>query len=105
MATIYTINKGINKPLEFKGFKAQYILYLGVGLVGLLVLFAVMYIAGVPVYLCLGITFSAGFLLITRLYKLSHKYGEHGLMKRAARLQVPPAIRNRSRKLFLSLSN
>ena len=36
--------KGINKPLEFKGLKAQYIWYLGGGLVALLILFAIMYI-------------------------------------------------------------
>ncbi|MBD0288989.1 MAG: DUF4133 domain-containing protein, partial [Flavisolibacter sp.] len=41
MATsVYQINKGINKPIEFKGFKAQYIWYLGGGLVALLILFA-----------------------------------------------------------------
>ena len=34
----YTINKGINAPLVFKGLKAQYIAYLAVGLVVLLVL-------------------------------------------------------------------
>ena len=35
MATVYYINKGINKPIVFKGLKAQYIGYLAVGLVGL----------------------------------------------------------------------
>jgi len=39
--SIYQINKGINKPIEFKGLKAQYIWYLGGGLVALLVLFAI----------------------------------------------------------------
>ncbi|MDB5129720.1 DUF4133 domain-containing protein, partial [Mucilaginibacter sp.] len=37
----YQINKGINRPIEFKGLKAQYIGYLGSGLVALLILFAV----------------------------------------------------------------
>lgn len=31
--SVYQINKGINKPIEFKGLKAQYIWYLGGGLV------------------------------------------------------------------------
>ena len=35
---VYPINKGINRPLEFKGLKAQYIWYLGAGLLVLLVL-------------------------------------------------------------------
>ena len=34
-SSIYGINKGVNRPAEFKGLKAQYIWYLGGGLVGL----------------------------------------------------------------------
>ena len=45
-SSIYGINKGINKPIEFRGLKAQYIWYLAGGLVGLLVLFAILYISG-----------------------------------------------------------
>lgn len=45
--SVYTINKGINKPVEFKGLKAQYIWYLGGGLIMLLILFAILYICGV----------------------------------------------------------
>jgi hypothetical protein len=41
-ASVYKINKGINKPIEFKGLKAQYIAYLGAGLITLLILFAVL---------------------------------------------------------------
>ena len=53
MSSVYKINKGINKPIEFKGFKAQYIWYLGISLVILLVLFAVLYIVGINTYVCL----------------------------------------------------
>jgi hypothetical protein len=52
---IYKINKGINKPIEFKGLKAQYIWYLGGGLVMLLILFAVLYIIGVNPFICVGL--------------------------------------------------
>ena len=58
--SVYHISKGINKPLEFKGLKAQYIWYLGGGLVALLILFAIMYISGVNVYLSLVLIISAG---------------------------------------------
>jgi hypothetical protein len=51
---VYQINKGINKPIEFKGLKAQYIGYLAGGLVALLILFAVIYIVGLPVYVCIA---------------------------------------------------
>jgi hypothetical protein len=48
----YSINKGVNRPIEFRGLKAQYIYYLAIGLAVLLVVFSLMYIAAVPVYLC-----------------------------------------------------
>ena len=53
--SVYNINKGINKPIEFKGLKAQYIGYLAAGLVVLLVLFAILYIIGVNMFICLGL--------------------------------------------------
>jgi len=45
MSSIYQINKGVSKPIVFKGLKAQYIAYLAIGLVFLLVAFAVLYIS------------------------------------------------------------
>lgn len=103
MASVYEINKGVNKAIEFKGLKAQYIAYLAVGLVGLLILFAVAYIAGVPVYISLGIIMVLGFGLFTYVGKYSHKYGQYGLMKEAAYKRIPPAIVCRSRKKFFDM--
>ena len=57
--SVYQINKGINQSIEFKGLKAQYIWYLGGGVVALLIVFAVMYIIGLPTYLCIGIILAA----------------------------------------------
>jgi hypothetical protein len=71
----YPINKGINRPMEFKGLKAQYIGYLGGGLVGLLVLFAVLYLIGMAVSLCILVIAGAGSLLFYQVFGLSHKYG------------------------------
>ncbi len=103
MSTVYEINKGINTPLMFKGLKAQYIAYLATGLVGLLILFAVAYIAGVPVYLCVAVVGAMGYVLFSYVFRYSKKYGEHGLMKEAAWRRVPPAISCRSRKIFVLL--
>ena len=58
--SVYKINKGINKPIEFKGLKAQYIWYLGGGLLILLILFAILYICGLNSFVCLGIIFVLG---------------------------------------------
>lgn len=103
MSSIYEINKGINKPIEFRGFKGQYITYLAAGCMGLLVLFAVGYIAGVSVYLCVAVVGVCGFVLFSWIFRLSHKYGEHGLMEATAFRQVPPAIICHHRSLFTHL--
>lgn len=101
--SVYSVNKGINKSIEFKGLKAQYIWYLGGGLLALLIFFAVLYICGVNSYICLGIIIVAGSLLFMYIYKLSGKYGEHGMMKAVARRSIPHVVKCDSRKLFLKL--
>jgi hypothetical protein len=103
MSSVYHINKGINKPIEFKGLKAQYIWYLGGGLVSLLIFFAIIYIAGVNVFLCLAIILVLGSALFMYVYKLSRTYGEHGLMKKIAGKAIPKCIKNSSRKTFQKL--
>lgn len=99
--SVYQINKGVNKSVEFKGLKAQYIWYLGGGLIGLLVLFAILYIAGVNSFVCVGVIILAGSFLFTYVYKLSHKYGEHGMMKQVAKRNIPSLIKCNSRALFI----
>ena len=104
-SSVYTINKGINKPIEFKGLKAQYIWWLGGGLLALLILFALLYICGVNSFICLGLILILGSVLFVYVYRLSHKYGEHGMMKKVARRQVPKVIKARSRNHFIQLLN
>ncbi len=99
--SVYQINKGINQSIEFKGLKAQYIWYLGGGVVVLLIVFAIMYIVGLPGLLCLTVVLGAGVFLVVKIYQMSHKYGEHGLMKMLARKQVPKVIKSKSRKIFI----
>lgn len=94
--SVYQINKGINKPIEFKGLKAQYIWYLGGGLVALLILFAIFYICGVHVFICLTLIGSLGTALFMYVYKLSRRYGEYGLMKKLANKAVPKVIKTYS---------
>lgn len=99
--SIYKINKGINKSIEFKGLKAQYIWYLGAGVIALLILFSVMYIAGLNQFICLGITLLLGTATVLKTYSMSRKYGEHGMMKAVAKRSVPKAVRVYSRKVFM----
>ena len=100
---LYHINKGINKPIEFKGLKAQYIGYLAVGLVLLLIGFAIMYIVGVPVIACILIICILGSGLFYQVFKLSHKYGEFGLMKKTAKRYLPDHLKFTTRKIFFQL--
>lgn len=101
MASVYPINKGINQSVMFKGLKAQYIWYLGGGIVGILVLFAVLYICGVNMFVCLAIALITGGGLFSWVYGLSNKYGEHGMLKKVGKRGVPPLIRSNSRRVFM----
>ena len=104
MATsVYKINKGINKPIEFKGLKAQYIGYLGGGLVALLILFAILYITGVNMFVCLAFILTSGAALFMYVYRLSNKYGQYGLLKKAAKKNIPLSLTSSSRRIFLKL--
>lgn len=100
--SIYKVNKGINRSIEFKGLKAQYIWYMGGGLVVLMILFSILYFVGLPSYVCIAVIAGCGTMLVMKIYKLSRKYGEHGLMKALARRQVPKVVRCRSRRIFIS---
>ncbi|MES2108570.1 MAG: DUF4133 domain-containing protein [Bacteroidota bacterium] len=101
---VYQINKGINKPIEFKGLKAQYIGYLAGGLVGLLIFFAVLYIMGLPVFICITVISVLGCGLFYQVFKLSHKYGQYGLMKHTAKRYLPGYLKFNSRKIFTRLN-
>jgi hypothetical protein len=103
MSSVYKINKGINKPIEFKGLKAQYIAYLAGGLITLLVLFAILYITGVNMFVCLFLIGGIGVILFMSVYRMSEKYGQYGLLKKLAKRGIPDSIRGKTRKLFLEL--
>src|SRR5476649_1914914 len=103
MSSIYHINKGINKPIEFKGLRAQYIAYLAVWLVFLLISFAVLYICGFSMYIILPMILGLGTALFFIVFQLSNKYGEHGLMKYFAKKQLPKYLWFSSRRLFTQL--
>ena len=103
MNSVYKINKGINKAIEFRGLKAQYIGYLGIGVFLLLVVFAALYISGLNMFLCLAIIALLGTLLFMGIYKLSDSYGQHGLVKKLARRNIPDTVIGRTRKTFTQL--
>lgn len=97
----YTINKGVNQSIVFKGLKAQYIWYMGAAMFGLLVLYALMYVTGVNTYISLAVTAAVGVGALMWIYHLSSTYGEHGLIKVLAKRSVPRVVKSNSRKVFL----
>ena len=99
----YSINKGINAAIEFRGLKAQFIVYLVAVVVGSFVGFGLMHAAGVNAYVSTSLALGLGGFGTGRVFGLSRKYGQYGLMKRAARRKVPGALLSRSRLFFVHL--
>ena len=103
MSKSYKINKGIGRPIEFKGVKGRYIGHLAVSVLAGLGMFAMCYIAGLSVYICAPLALGLGGLLVGRVFRMSKKYGQYGLMKVSARKRVPKALLSRSRSVFIQL--
>ncbi|MBA4153707.1 DUF4133 domain-containing protein [Flavobacterium sp.] len=88
----YNINKGIGRTVEFKGLKSQYLFIFAGGLLGILILIMILYMAGVNSYICLFLGAGGGSLIIWQTFSLNKKYGEHGLMKIGAKKRHPQYI-------------
>jgi len=91
----YLINKGIGKSAEFQGLKSQYLFLFAGGLLGLFVVFVIMYMAGINQWTCIGFGVISALTLVYGTFYLNKKYGEHGLMKWQARLSHPRYVINR----------
>ncbi len=83
--------------MEFRGLKAGYLFLLAGGMVGIFILFIVMYALGLNQWLCVvfNSVLAAGHINMT--FKLNSKYGLHGLMKAAARRRIPERMINRKK--------
>lgn len=92
MNNTYNINKGIGRSVEFKGLKAQYLFLFAGGLLGILILVMILYMAGVNSYVCLFIGGGGATLIVWQTFSLNKKYGEHGLMKVGAVKRHPRYI-------------
>jgi hypothetical protein len=102
---LFTINRGINKPLEFKGLKANWIYYGCATVIGGLFFFVISYICGISVWIgCPGTILLAGGGL-GRVYQLSNHYGQFGLMKKRAIQKIPQTIHVVTRTIFNHLKN
>lgn len=89
---MFVIQKGVGRPIQYKGLEAQYISWLGMVCVGALILFAVLYLLGVNPYLVLGFVSLLSLLGGVVVYRMSKRYGTYGWMKRVASRRLPEAI-------------
>jgi len=103
MSAVYQINKGVGKPIEFRGLQGQYIAYLAVGLVVLLLLFTALYLLGTPLVALLPLVLVLGGGLFFIVFSLSARFGVHGLGKFMAKRGLPLYLKFSSRRLFTGL--
>lgn len=103
MSLVYQVNKGIGRPISFKGLQGSYIMYLAVGLVLLLLGFTVGYLSGVSLYVLLPGVLGLGTGLVFVLGRLSKRFGVYGLGKLLARRGLPRYLRFSSRRVFTHL--
>ncbi len=98
------INKGIGKPVEFRGLKGTY-LYLAAGIVvcSLLLSLLLYGLFDINTYLTTGIVLSCALGGIWYCMRLSAKHGVSGLIKLEATRNQPKAILISSAKPFAQL--
>ena len=91
----YNINRGIDKPAEFKGLKSQYLFIFVIGLLSEFILFVILYIFGIPTWFCIIFGVVTASVLVWGVFSLNSKFGRYGLMKYFARKRHPRHIINR----------
>lgn len=98
----YSINKGVNKPAEFKGLQSQYLYIFAGGLLASFLVFIVLYFAGINQWACIFVGVLFALFVIWLTISLNRKYGQFGIMKLQATKNFPRRIINRRsiQKLF-----
>lgn len=91
----YEINKGIEKNVEFKGLKANYLFIFAGGLLVIIVLVVILYMININQTVCLILGGGFGVILVWQVFRMNRRYGEHGLMKFWASKQHPRFLLNR----------
>lgn len=93
----FNINKGIGRPAEFRGLKAQYLFIFVGSLLAVFIVTVVIYMIGIPQMICVGFGLISGSVLVWATFHLNGKYGQYGLMKVQATKNHPHYISNRRR--------
>lgn len=83
--------------------KSQYLFIFAGGLVAVLLVVVILYIAGVNQWICIPFGLLSGSLLVWLTFRLNARYGEHGLMKLLSGKRHPRYLIHR-RRLFRLLT-
>lgn len=102
---IYPTYRAVDRPLYFKGFAGQYILFAALALIGDLLLFVLLYICRTPPWLCVLIALGLGTASLITIRWLSRRFGAHGLEQYLAARSLPRTIRFDRRTNFNHLNN
>lgn len=95
----YTINKGVNRPLDFYGLKETYIFYFAGGVTCAIVSYFILQFLIAWVAILVALLIAVASYAVT--YYLNDKYGANGLSKRMAQNACPKRIQlKRTRKLI-----
>ncbi|MBP5259681.1 MAG: DUF4133 domain-containing protein [Paludibacteraceae bacterium] len=92
----YPVNKGVGKSVEFKGIRAQYVLYLAIGVLLSFLLFFVcsfIFVQWLAVLVCMV----AILLTVGGVVFLNARFGEHGMTQFHAQRVLPGRIANNRR--------
>jgi hypothetical protein len=103
MDDFYLINKNIDRPLVFKGLKAQYIFYYIGVIISCFLCFVLLNASGVSTMVTLIISAALLILGVQTVGIVSNKFGQDGLMKYLAKGKLPKYIQIDSRNYFLNL--
>lgn len=100
----WEVNKGVGRSVEFKGLKAQYLFIFAGGLLAVFIITVILYLCGLDQVLCLVLCFAGCTIVVWQTFSMNRKYGQYGLMKRAARRYHPDFLINR-KTVFHLLKN
>lgn len=99
----YTVNRAINRPIEFRGLQGQYILLAGSFIASDLVFFVILYLIRISSWICVPLCLGLGAWGLMKVYSVSIHYGVHGWARIKAARKLPVCIHHRSRKTFTRL--
>ncbi len=94
----YPVNKGIGRPVEFKGLEGSVPLHLLRRSAGSLrPISSSLYMVGIDQWISYPSALTSSSLLVWQTFALNARYGEHGLMKMGAARSHPRYLINRRR--------